>query len=250
MSILSLVVARQGSKGLKNKVIRKINNKYVFEYSIEYSLELSNKIDGEIFTVVSSDSEVIEKYCLDRGILFIKRIPELASDTARIDDVIYDACIKVNREFKYISLLYGNIPIRYPDEFLKTFDFLERNSDYDAVLSMQNVEKYNPAWMFELNEDILPAKKEEGFRRQDLKQYMFHDGHTILTRSSYFIEFMKRRNTRKILCEAFGRKIKPMLNNKLVIDIDTEKDLKLAEAIITSSKEAKPVRMPRETRAF
>ena len=40
MKIFSLIVARAGSKGFKNKNVRKIGNKAVFEYTIEYALKL------------------------------------------------------------------------------------------------------------------------------------------------------------------------------------------------------------------
>ena len=236
MSVFSLVAARKNSKGLKDKVVRKINGRYIFDYSVQYSLSLATKINAEIITVVSSDSEIIEEYCIKNSLLFVKRKSELASDTATIEDVIYDAYINVGRESKYISLLYGNIPIRYPEEFIKAFNFLEDNHDYDAVLSMQNVQKYNPAWMFKLNEDFLCAKDEVGYRRQDLEPFMIHDGHTILTRTKHFIEFMKQhKSCGNIMYEAFGKKVKPMLSDKAVVDIDTEKDLVIAEAILKSS---------------
>ncbi len=167
----------------------------------------------------------------------MERIPSLASDTARIEDVIYDAyCKTATRDFEYISLLYGNIPIRYPEEFLKAYDFLMENKDYDAVLSMQNVEKFNPAWIFELDEDVLPVKRSGGYRRQDLKQFMIHDGHTILFRAGHFLDFMRKKSEHSIMYEAFGKKIKPMLNDKLILDIDTERDLKLAEAVLKFRK--------------
>ena len=232
MSIFSLVVARTGSKGVKDKCMRRINDKAVFEYTIEYSIDLNRRIEEEeVFTVVSSDSEIIREYCSKNNIHFLKRSPELASDVARIEDVIYDAYRKIGKDFDYISLLYGNIPTRYPEEFLKAYNFLLENKDYDAVISMQNVEKFNPAWMFELNEETLPVKGEKGYRRQDLKQFMIDDGHTILFRTKYFLEFMKKNSEINVIHEAFGRKIKPLLNDKLIIDIDTEKDLKLAEAV-------------------
>ena len=234
MSIFSLVVARKGSKGVKDKCMRKINDKSVFEYTIEYSIDLDSMIEEEVFTVVSSDSEIIREYCSENNICFLKRSPELASDVARIEDVIYDAYRKIGKDFDYISLLYGNIPTRYPEEFLKAYNFLLENKDYDAVISMQNVEKFNPAWMFELNEETLPVKGEKGYRRQDLKQFMIDDGHTILFRTKYFLEFMKKNSEINVIHEAFGRKIKPLLNDKLIIDIDTEKDLKLAEAVLKS----------------
>lgn len=232
MSIFSLVTVREGSKGLGNKCTRNINGKLVFEYTIEYSLDLNRRIVGEVFTVVSSDSEVIRKYCLEKDICFIQRSPQLASDVARIEDVVYDAYCKVGGDFDFISLLYGNIPTRYPVEFLKAYNFLVEHEDYDCVLSMQKVDKFNPAWMFELDEGILPAKKSGAYRRQDLKEFMIHDGHTVLFRTKHFLEFMRGNAKEAIMYEVFGRKIKPMLSNELVIDIDTGKDLELAEAVL------------------
>ncbi|MBD3264490.1 MAG: hypothetical protein GF375_05260 [Candidatus Omnitrophica bacterium] len=235
MSIFSLITIREGSKGLKNKCLQKICGRYVFEYTVDYSLGLSKNIEG-LFTVVSSDSRTVEDYCLKYGINFIKRPPELAVDYAKIEDVIYDAHKKVDREFDYISLLYGNIPVRYPEEFLKAYNFLLNNSDYDCVLSMQNVEKYNPAWMHKLRGDCLPLKENKGYRRQDLKQFMIHDGHTVLFRSKKFLEFKGRSLKDDVMHGVFGEKIKPMLNDKLIVDIDTERDLLLAEAVVEFRK--------------
>lgn len=231
MSIFSLVTVRKGSEGLIDKCVRKINNKAVFEYTIEYSLDLNRRLKEEVFTAVSSDSERIRQYCLTNDICFLERSPWLVSNMARIDDVIYDAYCQVGRDFDYISLLYGNIPTRYPEEFVRAYEFLAENKDYDCVMSMHNVEKFNPAWMFDLNEDILPPKKEEGYRRQDLQPLMIHDGHTTLYRVKHFLEFKKSESKPNFLYEYFGRKIKPMLNYKLIIDIDTEKDLELASAV-------------------
>jgi len=239
MSILSVVTIREGSKGLKNKCLRKIGGKAVFEYTIEYSIDLNHRIEEEVFTVVTSDSESVRKYCSQNNIYFLKRSPWLASDVARIEDVIYDAYRKVGGDFDYISLLYGNSPIRYPEEFLKAYRFLQKNKGYDGVLSMQNVGKFNPAWMFELNEDVLPVKKSKGYRRQDLKQFMIHDGHTILFKTKHFLEFIESNSKQTIMYRVFGKKIKPMLNDRLVIDIDTEKDLKVAEAVLMREKECR-----------
>jgi CMP-N-acetylneuraminic acid synthetase len=197
-------------------------------------MELNRKLRGKIVTVVSSDSATVKKYCVNNNILFVKRNPVLASDVARIEDVIYDAYLKIGGQFDYISLLYGNVPTRYPQEFLKAYDFLKKNEDYDAVISVQKVEKYNPSWMFELDEEILPAKKCAEYRRQDLRQYMIHDGHTILFRGKHFLEFMNGESLekKKGLYDAFGKRIKPMLNDRLIVDVDAKKDLEVADAIM------------------
>ncbi len=232
MSILSVIVVRKGSSGLKEKCIQEIDNKAVFEYTVEYSIALNRKIEEEVFTVVSSDSEIVKQKCLANNINFLARNPLLATATAKIEDVIYDVYLNIGKSFDYISLLYGNIPLRYPAEFLKAYNFLLEHKDYDCVLSMQNVEKFNPLWMFELNEDILPIKKSSGYRRQDLKQQMIHDGHTILFRAKHFLEFMGKRSKQNTMYAAFGKKIKPLLSERVIIDIDTKKDLELATAIL------------------
>jgi len=238
MKVFSIIAVRKGSKGLRGKCVRKIAHKSVFEYVIEYSLKMDYGLKGEHFTVVSSDSEIVKKYCFKNDIPFMKRNRLLASDTAQIEEVIYDAYLKAGREFDLISLLYGNIPTRYPEEFMKAYNFLKVNHDFHAVLSMQKVEKYNPDWMFEINEEVLPKRKCAIYRRQDLKQYMIHDGHTILFRADHFLRFMREKglNGKKGLYDSFGEKIKPMLNEKIIVDIDTQRDLQLAGAILSYRK--------------
>ena len=98
------------------------------------------------------------------------------------------------------------------------------------------MEKFHPDWMFDYNEELLPIVKETHYRRQNLPQKMLPDGHTFLFKTKDF--YKKYKGTisfsRGYMYAIFGTKVKPMLNNKLIIDIDTEKDLKLAEAILES----------------
>ena len=55
MKILCTICARKGSKGLKNKNIKKINGKHLIYYTINQAIK--SKIFDEI--VVSSDSRVV-----------------------------------------------------------------------------------------------------------------------------------------------------------------------------------------------
>ncbi len=59
MKVLSVVCARAGSKGLKNKCIEKIGQKMVIEYTIEYSLSLGE----DVRTIVSTDINEVIDYC-------------------------------------------------------------------------------------------------------------------------------------------------------------------------------------------
>ena len=227
--VLSVVCARAGSKGLKNKCLYEINGKPLIEYSIDFSLSL----EPSVHTVVSTDIAQVIEYCRRKGIDHIDRSKDLCSDGSRIEGVLADAVEKKGAGFKYVSLLYGNIPTRYPELYREAAEFLFKNQDYDVALSMQNVEKFNPAWMFDYNPDLLPRVKQLDYRRQELPQKMIPDGHTFICKAA---EFYKRYKgtvlyDKGYFYAVFGEKIKPVLNNKLIIDIDTEKDLKLAEAV-------------------
>lgn len=231
MKVLSVVCARKGSKGLKNKCVSSIDGRMAASYAIDYSLSLGDVVK----TVVSTDIDELIDYCRLKGVAFICREKKLCSDKMRIDDVLADAIERAGDDYEYCSLVYGNIPTRYKGLFNEALDFLEEHLDYEAVISMQNVEKFHPDWMFEYDERILPKIKETQYRRQSLPQRMIHDGHTLLFRSQPFYRRFKGLESydRRYRYAIYGRKIKPLVNSELIIDIDAEKDLKLARLVLT-----------------
>lgn len=235
MKVLSIICARAGSKGLDNKCIAKINNKMVVEYSIEYSLSLGDDVE----TVVSTDIEVLIEYCEKNNVNYIRRNPDFCTEECKIDDTIAEVIEKRGSDYPLCSLVYGNIPTRYSGIFFDALSFMEANKDFDAAISMQNVEKYHPAWMFDFNDEVLSKEKEVHYRRQMLPQKMIHDGHTLLFKSKEFTNkymgLVPYETEYKY--SIFGDRIKPIINSKVIIDIDTEKELELAEAVIANYKE-------------
>lgn len=230
MKTLSVVCARAGSKGLKNKCITRIAGKMVIEYSLEYSLALGK----DVKTVVSTDIPEVIAYCCSRGIVYIDRNQGLCGDEVRIDAVLADAIEREGQECEHTSIVYGNIPLRYPELFETASVFLKEHRDYDAALTMQNVEKFNPEWMFDLRQDLLPRVRQVDCRRQMLTQKMIHDGHTLIFKTENFFKRYKGivPYEKDYSYAVFGAKIKPVINTSAIIDIDTEKDLRLAEALL------------------
>jgi len=231
MKVLSVVCARAGSKGLANKCVAKINNRMVVEYAIEYSLSLGSNIE----TVISTDIEEVIEYCKKRNIVCIERDVKFCTDESKIDDALADAIEKKGHDCEYCSLVYGNIPTRYPNLLHEALNFLQENEDYDAVISMQNVEKFHPEWMFDYNERVLPLATESHYRRQSLPQKMIHDGHTLMFKKD---EFCRRYRgdlpyDKKKRYSIFGTKFKPLINDEVIVDIDTRKDLILAETLLS-----------------
>ncbi len=235
MKVLSVVCAREGSKGLANNCVARINNKMVVEYAIEYSLSLGSNVE----TVVSTDIAEVIGYCKKKNIAYIERNSKFCTDESKIDDALADAIEKKGHDCECCSIVYGNVPTRYPTLFCEALDFLQENKDYDAVISMQNVEKFHPEWMFDYNEEVLPLEPKSHYRRQSLPQKMIHDGHTLIFKSKEFINKYKGLipYDTEYKYSIYGDRIKPIINNKVIIDIDTERELELAEAVIKNHKE-------------
>ena len=83
MTVLSVICARAGSKGLRNKCVEKIKDKMVIEYVIDYSLSLGNNVK----TVISTDIISTPLYFQIAVLLFISlyafiMIPGRFSDIA------------------------------------------------------------------------------------------------------------------------------------------------------------------------
>lgn len=232
MNVLSVVCARRGSKGLLNKCVTDVGGRMLAQYAIDYSLSLGENVR----TVVSTDIDDLIRYCEDRGVTILRRNPAYCSDESKIDDALAEAIEQYGDGCELCSLVYGNIPTRYSHLFEDAVAALSEDVPYDAAMSMQNVEKYHPAWMFDYDADYLPRVKQVHYRRQMLPQKMIHDGHTIVFRIDGFMKRYKGvvSYEQAYKYSIFGSTIKPLINDRLIIDIDTEKDLKLAAAVLST----------------
>ena len=78
MNIISLIPARGGSKGIKNKNIININSKPL----IFYSIDISKKIKLIDSTFVSSDSDKILELSKKFGAIDIRRPKKISQDNS------------------------------------------------------------------------------------------------------------------------------------------------------------------------
>ena len=74
-NIVAFIFARKGSKGLKGKNLKKLNNKYL----IDFSISAANKL-GIKKIVVSSNIEKILNYAKNKGLFTIPRPKKLCLD--------------------------------------------------------------------------------------------------------------------------------------------------------------------------
>lgn len=128
--VLCTICAREGSKGVKNKNIRKIVGKPLIVYTIEQA-KLSGLFED---IVISSDSDKILEVGKDYNLLTIKRPKELSLDTSPKIPVIRHALLKTEKntgkKYDYIIDLDITSPLREIDDIKNAFfKFLRDNND-------------------------------------------------------------------------------------------------------------------------
>ena len=117
--IMALVPARGGSKGIKNKNIKKMNGIPLIGHTIKQAVYV-DCIDD---IVVSTDDDKIKEIALQYGAKVpFKRPESLSTDTATNIDVALHA-IKKNK-CDIVIILQPTSPLRTSDDILKSLNFL------------------------------------------------------------------------------------------------------------------------------
>ena len=185
--ILGIIPARSGSKELKDKNIKKLNNKHLIGYTIEAAKRsgIFEKI------IVSTDSKIYAKIAKGYGanIPFI-RDTELSGDNASTVDVILDCILKlemIGEVYDYFILLQPTSPLRNEDDIVQAMELL-LSKKAKAVVSVCEVEHSS-----NLNIILDETKSMSGFmkdlrivRRQDFKKEYRLNGAIYIASIEYY----------------------------------------------------------------
>jgi CMP-N,N'-diacetyllegionaminic acid synthase len=205
-SVIAIIPARGGSKGLPEKNIRPLCGKPLIVWSIEAGLS-SQYIDE---VVVTTDSEEIAGTALEFGASapFI-RPAELASDTATSFDAVKHVidfyADQLHKKFDYIILLEPTSPLREKndiDEMLEKIISLE--SQFDAIVSLGEVHEHPSIMKKIMGDEIQSFSKELVMttRRQDNATAYFPYGVAYIVKIKTFLEeksFYPLRSTYKLI---------------------------------------------------
>ena len=132
MRTVAFIPARKGSKGLPGKNKKKFAGKPLIQWSIEQAQE--SKVFDDI--IVSTDDKAILSIADKCGVTGHLRLKELATDTATMDEVMYDFFSRPGHEYDYICLLNPTSPLRLPEDISKMFRFIKMKK-YWTVISVQ-----------------------------------------------------------------------------------------------------------------
>lgn len=230
--ILAITLARGGSKGIKSKNIKKINNKPLIFYTI-YEAKKSKLISDYI---VSTDSKKIAKIAQYYGakVPFL-RPKKLSTDKASSVDALIHATLfmeKLNNiKYDYIIELMCTNPLKK----VKDIDLIIKkiiNYKADTVIAVNRVYDQHPARIKKIiNNKIVDfcVKEKAESRRQDLKPEAYiRSGSIYAISRDYLINKKKRygsKNSRPYI-----------LPDSRAINIDTIYDFFVAEQILKNEK--------------
>lgn len=223
-SVLVIIPARGGSKGIPYKNIKPLNGKPL----IYYTLDLVSGVFDKDDICVSTDDEKIIKAVEDYGInVPFVRPEEYSSDTATSLDVIFHALDfykKQNKKYDYTLLLQPTSPLRTLDQLKECLSRIGKE-DFEMIVSVKLTDA-NPYYVLAEEDEngILRKSKEATFtRRQDCPDVWEYNG------AFYLINNTALSEKRSL---ALLEKKKFVMDAIHSIDIDTPLDWIIAEAIL------------------
>lgn len=205
-SVIAIIPARAGSKGLPGKNIKTLCGKPLIAWSIEAGLS-SQYIDK---VMVTTDSEYIASIAKKFGasVPFI-RPSQLGSDTASTFDVVMHVLDffdkKLNKSFDYILLLEPTSPIRERyDLDSMIMKIISLADAYDAIISLGEVHEHPSIMKRIIGSDVEPYSKQLVMttRRQDNDAAYFPYGVGYIVKAKTLLEektFYPKRTTHYLI---------------------------------------------------
>ena len=192
-SVLCVIPARSGSKGLPGKNIKELNGKPLVAWPIE-AAQQSSSID-EI--VVSTDSEEIASIArnFDLTIPFI-RPRALAQDTSTTFSVMEHALNffkKQKTKFDYIVCLEPTSPLTTYLDIDRALNMLDENRSIAAsIVGVSKVENAHPVFDARINKLglITPfqGNKFRFYRRQDIEELYYFEGSLYISDTNVLLK--------------------------------------------------------------
>jgi len=223
---LSIILARGGSKGIKNKNIKKLGKLPLIAWTIKEALKSKKNLTVYLSTDSKKIASIGKKY--GAKIPFI-RPKKFAKDTSSSVDAIEHAINflkKKNLNFDYVLLLEPTSPLRTYQDIDRAINKIT-SKNYDSLVSVSKLEAFHPSFLYEQNKKgyLSPLRKtgKKYIRRQDLETIYFLEGSIYISKVA---TLMKKRT----FCH--DKTIPFIMPKWKSIEIDDKLDLVMAEAII------------------
>lgn len=223
---LAIIPARSGSKGLKDKNIKKLNGKPMIAYTIEAASK-SGIFDN---IVVSTDSQAYADIAKAYGASVPFLRPDyLASDEATTNDVTVYTISKLKQSgfsYDYLMILQPTSPLRQPEDVIGAVKLLFEK-DATSIVSVCEVE-HPPLYINTLDEKLSMngfLAKDVKTRRQLLPKYYRLNGAIYLCEVEHYLSDGDLYSEKSYAY---------IMDKNRSIDIDDEFDFIIAENLMNT----------------
>lgn len=227
-SCLAVIPARSGSKRISRKNLRSLSGKPIIAYTIEATIQ------SDLFecVVVSTDSQEIADVAQQFGaeVPFL-RDAKLSDDYTPVSDVTVDVSKRIDPggdKFNFVAQLMPNCPLRTAHDIVDSYRQFVRT----GAMSQISVMRYgwqNPWWAMRRNDnyELEPVFKDYiTARSQDLPELFCPTGAVWWAQA----DALRREGTYHVPNRTGWE-----ISWERGIDIDTEDDWRLAEALLKLS---------------
>ena len=217
---IALIIAREGSKRIKNKNIKFFFGKPIIAYSIKTALR--SKIFNRV--IVSTESEKIATISKKYGAeIAFKRPKKLADDKTSTINVIKHAIKKLSYKKKKLNIccIYPATPLLTKKILNRGYNkFRKLNADF-LVTILKKRKTNNRSFFIKNNGFLYETKKRQKVLYQDAGQFYWGKSYSLLKYTSMF-----------------KGKVAPLIiSEKNAIDVNTIKDWKKLTHLYKRSNE-------------
>jgi len=222
--IIAIIPARAGSKGLKNKNLKKFFNKPLYLHSVEFAINCKF-IDKVCIT--TNIKKIINKFSENKKILTIERNSKLSNDKAKSVDVIFDALKKIDYfNYDYFILLEPTSPLRSLNDIKKSLNKIIL-TDSDNIVSLSENIICSPEFLYTMTKKkkirSYLTKNNLHVRRQDVRKK------TYFLNGTFYISNVKRFLRSKNL---FKNTLGYITHKKYSFEIDDKFDFKILKHLM------------------
>lgn len=223
-SVLAIIVARGGSKGLPGKNLREIAGKPMVAWSV-LAAHGSRYIDRTILS--SDDEDIIAAAGVEGCDVPFRRPADLATDTASVIDVIEHALDRLEQTFEITVLLQATSPLRRSEDIDGCLERMVSTGAHACVSVCPPSHAPHLFYRIDKLDQLLPILENSpsSARRQDVPQTFMLNGAVYVAETKWLLQNQTFMTPTTVAY---------MMPPERSVDVDSELDLLLARAIVAS----------------
>ena len=212
MKIVSVILARGGSKGIPNKNIIDLNGKPLISYTIEASQK--SNVNS---TWVSTDCTKIKTISEKLNANVIDRPQEISGDLSKSEEALLHFAKQI--DFDILVFIQPTSPLLKAEDINKGIELLLNDNDCNSVFSV-----YKQHWLPRWSLDMKPISWDVNNRpmRQEVNEEYIENGAFYITKKADLLNSKLRYSGKKNVV------VMPYLRS---FQIDTLDDLNLIEGL-------------------